>query len=185
MGWTLAISGKYRSNIIMFDQHGFWNVCVFAPLILPNNWWFVPRKPDMVVGHRFLRFWDSTGFYTVCAGCFIQVSPGHRSKAEIFDELDTNLDGRVRRAQKASPENWCERRSSGGWYHIFFKLGVSKNSGFSLKMDGENNGKPYKNGWFGETPTIFGKFPNLYLGIMIQFHVDNMCSNELKAINLR
>ena len=34
-------------------------------------------------------------------------------------------------------------------------LGVSKNRGVSPKMDGENNGKPYSNGWFGGT-TIFG-----------------------------
>ena len=32
--------------------------------------------------------------------------------------------------------------------------GISKNSG-TPKMDGENNGKPYWNGWFGGT-TIFG-----------------------------
>ena len=35
-------------------------------------------------------------------------------------------------------------------------MDVSKNRGIRYpKMDGENNGKPYKNGWFGGT-TIFG-----------------------------
>ena len=33
-------------------------------------------------------------------------------------------------------------------------MGVSKNREYP-KMDGENNGRPYKNGWFGGT-TIFG-----------------------------
>ena len=34
-------------------------------------------------------------------------------------------------------------------------MGVSKNRGKPPKMDGENNGKPYSNGWFGGT-IIFG-----------------------------
>ena len=37
-------------------------------------------------------------------------------------------------------------------------MGVSKNRGKTPKMDGENNGKPYINGWFGGT-IIFGNTP--------------------------
>ena len=47
----------------------------------------------------------------------------------------------------------------GSWNPIIY-MGVSKNRGVSPKMDGENNGKPYWNGWFGGT-TIFG---NTHMG---------------------
>ena len=40
-------------------------------------------------------------------------------------------------------------------------MGVSKNGGVSPKMDGENNGKPYFNGWFGGKTRYFRKHPFL------------------------
>ena len=40
-------------------------------------------------------------------------------------------------------------------------MGVSKNCGVSPKMDGENNGKPYFNGWFGGKTHYFRKHPFL------------------------
>ena len=40
-------------------------------------------------------------------------------------------------------------------------MGVSKNGGVSPKMDGENNGKPYFNGWFGGKTHYFRKHPFL------------------------
>ena len=33
-------------------------------------------------------------------------------------------------------------------WEVRYYMGVSKNKG-PPKMDGENNGKPYENGWFG------------------------------------
>ena len=38
-------------------------------------------------------------------------------------------------------------------------MGVSKNRGVSPKMDGENNGKPCQNGWFGGKTHYFWKHP--------------------------
>ena len=47
-------------------------------------------------------------------------------------------------------------------------MGVSKNSGFSLKMDGENNGKPYLSKWmiWGGNTHYFRKHP-YYCGSVI------------------
>ena len=46
---------------------------------------------------------------------------------------------------------------------VYIYMGVSKNRGKTPKMDGENKGKPYWNGWFGGFSHIFGntqmKFP--------------------------
>ena len=52
----------------------------------------------------------------------------------------------------------------------FFYMDVSENSGKTPKMDGENNGTPYYNGWFGGT-FIFGN-THIFFGsisISIQF----------------
>ena len=41
-------------------------------------------------------------------------------------------------------------------WEVRYYMRVSKNKGYP-KMDGENNGKPYENGWFlGEHPALKG-----------------------------
>ena len=61
-----------------------------------------------------------------------------------------------------------------------FPLGVSKNRGVSPKMDGEKNGKPYQNGWFGGT-IIFGNIPlvkqQCIVWGLVKFH-DPLCFFE-------
>ena len=49
----------------------------------------------------------------------------------------------------------CFSHMENVWVISPLHMGVSKNRGKTPKMDGEDNGKPYQNGWFGGTP-IFG-----------------------------
>ena len=44
-------------------------------------------------------------------------------------------------------------------------------------MDGENNGKPYKNEWFGGKPIIFG---NTHMFLSCQSFADNPKSNHVQ-----
>ena len=66
---------------------------------------------------------------------------------------------------------WHTNEGAGWFRYSKWYMGVSKNSGFSPKMDGENNGKPYvQMDDLGGKPTIFGN-THIYIILYITLQI--------------
>ena len=98
-------------------------------------------------GWRFGQDFGDFCFFRCCCCCCCSSPPKRHPRGE-------------KKWQGENPIGFFRPRGFGFPIWVFPKIG-----GKPPKMDGENNGKPYLNGWFGVKTPIFRNI-NLFLGII-------------------